>query len=333
MKTFSCVLLSLAAFLSVLQGCASQDATKTGDNSMNPNIVFATYAVDRSEVNSALRLTESLRTFGGQFAQAPLWIVAPDDLEITDALQSDFRRLGITLLRAGAPDSIRWLYYADKPYAAAAAEQAADGKAAVLAWMDNDAIILDEPSELNLGDSLCLAYRPVMHNRSGSLYGEPPDPFWARIYEKLELNDDQLFPMVTPADQQKIRAYFHCGLVAVRPERGILRRWAQDFETLANDSVLTGMCKQDEVKRIFLHQTALTGSVLHLVKNNEMAELSDRYNYPLFFKHFYGALKEYDDLSDIVLARVHLNPVLVSNDWPQLLKGPADRIAWLKDHI
>ena len=332
MKRLSYLLLTAAVLFVFLAGCASKESTK-GDHKMNQTTIFATRAMEPLQVANAIRLAESLRTFGGSLSQAPVWVVAHEAVEITPVQESEFKRLGITLLRVAPPDSLSWLYYADKPYAAAVAEQAAEGKAAVLVWLDNDSIFLTEPTELLLADSLCLAWRPVMHNRSGALYGEPPNPFWARIYERLSLTDDMLFPMVTPADQQKIRAYFNCGLMAVRPERGVLRRWAQDFEILGSDSTLAAMCRADETKKIFLHQTALTGAILHLVKQVEMIPISDRYNFPLFFEKVYGGVQTYTDLNDVAMIRVDFNPALVSKDWPALLSGPADRIDWLKEHI
>jgi len=98
--------------------------------------------------------------------------------------------------------------------------------------MDEDTIIMQEPSELALNDQIDFAYRPVMHNRSGSLASKPPGSFWNRVYELLNLNPDQLFSIVTPADHQTIRAYFNAGLLAVRPERGILRGWGDAFKKL-----------------------------------------------------------------------------------------------------
>jgi len=328
------LLLWIGALLCFSAGALAAPETSDRSEAMsNQRVVFATYAGEPTQISNAMILAKSIHRFGGAYAQVPLWIVAPDDFAIAEEQTASFRTLGISLYRAGAPESIRWLFYADKPYAAAAAESLAEGKVDILLWLDDDAVVLDEPSEIAMPDSACLLYRPVMHNRSGSLYDSPPDPFWSRIYDLLKLDDNLLFPMISPADQQKIRAYFHCGFLAVRPERGILRRWAEDFATLAADSGLAAWCREDSEKRVFLHQTALTGSILHLAGRNEMVAFSDRYNYPIFFKQAYGGVIDYTDLSSAAVIRVHFNPARISPDWPQLLKGPADRIKWLQEHF
>ncbi len=297
-------------------------------------VVFGTYVESAAQLSNASRLTESLRAFGGAWRDAPVWVYMPADATIeSDEARARLRGLAAEARTSTTPEAARWFFYGGKPFAAAAAEEAAAGRFALLVWLDEDTVVFDEPREFDLAPGVSLAYCPVMHNRSGTLYGVEPNPFWSRIYERLGLSDDMLFPMVTPADEQKIRAYFHCGQLAVRPEKGILRQWARDFETLCSDSVLAAMCKADQGKRIFLHQTALTGSVLHKLQPKEMVELSARYNYPIFFERQYGAAKPFRTITDVVTIRCLHSAERLGPNWPAELEGPADRIAWLKERL
>jgi hypothetical protein len=169
-----------------------------------------------------------------------------------------------------------------------------------------------------------------MHNRTGVKYDRSPNDFWRRIYDRLSLTDEMLFPMVTPADDEKIKAYFHCGLIAVRPQRKILRRWADDFKTLYTDSELAAMCRADVEKRIFLHQTALTGSILHTLTKDEMHQLSERYNYPVFFEKQYGGTKTFDSIERAVTVRCLVSEEKMGRDWYTRLNGAPEKIAWLR---
>jgi hypothetical protein len=312
---------------------AADNSPQRSPEMTDQHCIFATFAGYPGQLPDIVRQAESLREFGGRFADSPVWLVAPEDLEISGEWIDKLAQVGVELHRSKAPEAARQFFYGDKVYAAAAAEQAAQSKAAILVWIDPDTIFLGEPSEVELKSGQALAYCPVMHNRSGTPYGAEPDEFWSRIYELLELSDDQLFPMVTPADQQKIRAYFHCGLLSLRPERGILRRWAEDFERLYTDSAIIAMCQADRTRAIFLHQTPLTGAILHLVQRNEMAPFSEAYNYPIFFKRHWGGLREYDDIRSAVMLRVVIDFSKVGPDWDRELKGPPEKIAWLKGHI
>jgi hypothetical protein len=139
--------------------------------------------------------------------------------------------------------------------------------------------------------------------------------------------------MTTPADRQVINAYFNAGLLVVRPERGILRGWGEGFRELCRDPELTAMCRESVDNRIFLHQTALVGAVLHRLSRDEMIELPDTYNYPMFFKRMYGAKSEFDSLGDVVTLRYDVYFRNPEPDWADQLKGPSQQLEWLKGHL
>jgi len=297
---------------------------------MTANSIIGTHANDADTLSDARRLLSSLRTFGGSLANTVLWIAGPVECEA--GLDWD-RTEGWAAVGCRPPDDLQWLPYSEKPFAAAAAEERASGQSAVFVWMDADTIVLDEPAELLLEPRCQLAYCPVMHNRSGSLHGQPPTEYWRLIYEELSLRDDELFPMLTRADQQMIRAYFHAGLIAVRPEKGILRRWARDFERLARNETLADMCRRDRTCAVFLHQAALVGAVLHSVSRNEMHEFSTRYNYPILFHRQYKSVHPFDSIEHIVTARLVISLDQLGPEWCDELKGPKDKLEWLKQNV
>ena len=298
---------------------------------------IGTYAEDTNALLNVVRLTESVRTFGGRLANTPIWLYVPDavavevlsDTTTTQKLEAS----GVVIRTVKAPVEVGRFFYGYKPFAAAEAESLAAGEKVILIWMDDDTVVLSEPLQLLLDSAHVFAYRPVMHNRSGSLYDQPPSPYWSRILELLSVSDNLLFPMISVADRQKIRTYFNCGLIAVRPERGILARWAEDFLKLSRDSQLVEMCRQDATKGIFLHQTALVGAVLHNASRNELVELNDRYNYPAFFHKQFAAEKPFDDLTNVVTVRTEVLLKNAGPDWATELKGPATILEWLRTHL
>jgi hypothetical protein len=178
-----------------------------------------------------------------------------------------------------------------------------------------------------------LGYRPVMHQNIGSLYSEKPDEFWTRLYRDLSVPEAAVFPMKTVADGKTLRPYFNAGLLVVKPERGILRKWAGCFTVLYRDPVLVGMCGRDERTRVFLHQAALAGAILSLLSKDEMVQLSDRCNYPIFFKEMYGAEREFDTIDGVVTLRYDVYFQNPAPDWAEKLKGPAATVSWLKERL
>jgi hypothetical protein len=172
------------------------------------------------------------------------------------------------------------------------------------------------------------AYRPVMHQNIGSLYSEKPDPFWARVYQRTGVRPGLLFPMKTIADNKILRPYFNAGLLVLRPEAGVMRRWAADFELLYEDASVVEMCKIQKYK-IFLHQAALVGAVLHRVGKKDMVLLPFAYNYPLFFEKFYGSEITFDSLEDVISMKFEFDFNALPQDWNKKLKGRPEVVAWL----
>lgn len=293
-------------------------------------MVIGTYADNEGALADALRLIRSLRHFGGRYSESVVFICVPSKLL---GSADGIRQHNTEILECSAPEEFAWLPYSAKPFAAALFESHTESQPETAVWMDADTIILDEPSELTLGSECELAYCPVMHNRSGALYAHAPNEYWRRIYEVFELDDNLLFPMTTPADQQAIRAYFHVGLIAVRPARRILRQWACDFMLLAGDPKLQSLCREDRTRAVFLHQTAFTGAALQTIPKSSMRELSARYNFPVLFHRQYASVHTFDSIENVVTARVVISLGQLGPDWCGELKGPRDKIEWLKQNV
>ena len=297
-------------------------------------ITFATNPEDADGLHNVVILVESLRTFGGRFRDAPVWVFASEELRRSEKVMA--ARLGTLhaeFRSSRTPPEALPYFLARKVFAAAQAEEEAAGTSTFLVWMDTDTVVLDEPKEFILADSVSFGYRPVMHQRIGSLYAEPLDEFWSRVYATLSIPPNAVFPVTTPADNKVLRAYFNAGLLVVRPECGIFRRWAVDFTSLYEDPYFQETCRKDEFKRIFLHQVALVGAVFHQLSPPQMVLLSDRVNVPLFFKEQFGAQREFDTVQGVVTLRHESYLRNPDARWREKLKGPADRVAWLKAHF
>jgi len=297
-------------------------------------IVFATFAEKESDLARIRIMIESIRTFAGRFKDAPVWVYLTEGMlasesEHLEAIES----LGGEFWLGQAPEEAAWFYLSRKVFASAQAEGQAAGKTGILAWLDVDTVFLQEPGEFLLPKGKSLGYRPVMHRNISPLYDEPLDDFWKRAYEKMSVPESHAFPMLTVADGDKIRPYINAGCLVVRPERGLLRKWAESFSLLYKDPVLIEMCRRDERKRIFIHQVALSGAVLKHLGRGEMLELSNRINYPIFFREMFGAKRDFHDIGEAVTIRYESFFENAPPDWDKVLSGPPDRIAWLKEHF
>lgn len=247
-------------------------------------LAFATYVSDKEDLYWAAVLAESIRSFAGRFGRAPidLYLIDPDE-DLKQAASEKFGPFEVTIYNSPTPKAAKRFPYAGKAFASAQAERNAEGKAAILAWLDPDTVFVREPGHFILPDKITFGYRPVMHKLIGSLFAEPPDEFWSRLYQKLRVNSEHIFPVTAPVDGKIIRAYFNAGILVVRPERGLLRRWPDAFGELYADPFFVEQCQGDQRKMIFLHQAALAGGLLRTISREETIELPDTYNYPFFW--------------------------------------------------
>ena len=314
--------------------CIAASLCCTSRTGEQHTIIFATFAEQEAQLNNILLMAKSIRTFAGQHRNAPIWLYIPTSLgEEKFRIWEQLANFNVNIKTSETPQDAIWYYFARKVFAAAQAEAEADGRTEILAWLDEDTIVLQEPSEFILAKGKALGYRPVMHKNIGLLYTGPVDLFWSRAYNIMSVSESSLFPMVTPADGDTIRPYFNAGCMIVRPKQFTLRKWAEYFTLLYQDSVLSEMCKQDVYKRIFIHQAALTGAIVNYLARDEITQLSDRINYPIFFKQMFGSKREFNNISDVITFRhesYFRNP---APDWYEKLRGPADKITWLKEQL
>lgn len=297
-------------------------------------VVFGTFAESEEQLAHILILAESIRSFAGVYADAPIWVYLPEgSMTVDHETRLRLTELKAEVCRSSAPEAALQFYFSRKIFAADAAERRAQSFAEILVWMDDDTVILKEPHEISLDQGIVLGYRPVMHQNIGSLYSEPADSFWSRVYDVLEVPESTIFPMMTPADKVAIRPYFNAGLLVIRPETGILRKWAESFPKLYEDRILVEMCKKDVFKRIFLHQAALVGAILTTVRQEHMTELPSTFNYPLFFHDRYESKKAFESVEGITSLRYDVYFRDPEPDWKERLTGPPDLVEWLQERL
>jgi len=246
-------------------------------------LIFAFMQAYGEDERGSLLLARSLRKFGGKLAYHPLWLMMPEKLEqVSVSVFRALEELGVQVHRFEVPEEALQFPFGGKVYAAAAAEELASGQADVLAWMDSDTVFAGEPSEFVLKENISLGYRPVMLKNISSLYDEPLNAFWSFMFERCGTPTDRIFPMITTVDGVRIRPQFNAGIMSVRPEKKLLRTWRDRFEQLYKQAELEPFYQEHVLYRIFVHQTILSATLLGMLDRNEMHDLGQHINFPMF---------------------------------------------------
>jgi len=246
-------------------------------------IVFAStvHPSGPSQTNAVL-LAESIRAFAGDYSSSPIWFMIAGALETySDAFLRTASDLGVELVTYTAAPAGGRMPFLNEAYAAAHAEDLAVKNADVLVWLNGNSLVLKQPDAFLLPKGVSLGYRPVHHTLVGSYYEEPLDSFWSLIYQACKVPEDRVFPMTPHVEDVTIRPYFNAGIIATRPETGILGQWCKAFSANYDLPTLRSFYQQDPRYAIFTHQAVLSSVILTALPHNELLELPGTYNYPL----------------------------------------------------
>ena len=233
---------------------------------------FATYAAAKNDLLCNYLLTNSIKEFAGNLSDIPLLVYISSDLDVQDEIKR-FAGLNVVFSTYPKPKKLR---YAFKSAAASACET--DVKSGTVIWLDRHMIIPGPCADLLLSPPEQFAYLPVHYKLLGMSADEPINKLWDTVYKIADVDTSALFPMYTMVDNKKILPYFKGDHFSFRAEAGIMQKWDamfylltehQDMKQFLNDSV-----------RTYLHQIALTLTVLKNQNKNTLKPLPKFYGYP-----------------------------------------------------
>lgn len=218
-----------------------------------------------------LLCVESLRSFGGALAEAPVYAFAPrpghePEPPTVDALRAH----EVTYVAEPLNPDVGDLPHANKVFATAWAQK--NVEAEVLVFTDSDTVFLAEPAELRPGD-WDAAVRPVGAVNKGSTGpGHRNEDDWQTLYEALGVEARPFTETVV--ERERMRAYFNAGLVAFRREAGLGAAWRDATLRLLDSSVA-----ERAPMRRQIDQLALAGVLSDRIERVKL--LPDTYSYPL----------------------------------------------------
>ena len=246
-------------------------------------LVFAFMQAFGGDERESLLLARSLREFGGDLADSPLWMMMPEGVgQVSEGTLRALEALGVQVHRFEVPEEALHFLFGGKVFAAAAAEKAAENQADILVWMDSDTIFTGEPSEFLLETHFNLGYRPVMLKNISLLQDEPLNGFWEFIYDQCGTLDMDMFSMTTTVDETVIRPQFNAGILCVRPKKHLLQHWQENFDRLYQRPELKPFYQEHVLYYVFVHQSILAATLLQRLTKDETKDLGVRINLPMF---------------------------------------------------
>ena len=240
---------------------------------MNAGTIFLTVASVNNLIPVRLMI-DSLRSFGGDLADSPVWVFATD-LATVPGLEEGHTRL----YSLSVPDPVAGYLFGKIVAACARAEELAPSGTRSLVFIDPTCLVVQPPLLFGLGSAFDAAFRPVHLRNVGLSPSEPLDPFWKGIYSAVGV--DEIHTTVTSfVDRQLLRAYYNSHSFAVDPALGLMHRWYDLFLGLVGDDLFQSTACADEDHQVFLFQALLGTLVATMVEPGRLCLLPETYNYP-----------------------------------------------------
>jgi hypothetical protein len=204
---------------------------------MGPSVTFVCCVESGSLEALTVRLVESLRRFGGRFAQAPFYAVTPRfGPPLARETHACFARNQVHYVRRNFPSRYGWFKFLNKPLAVNFVEQQAQTD--VICWLDSDLLFLSEPDALDMTDVDFVATASDKEMGSSGP-GDPYEPLWVELCRAVGLQVDDLPWFETTVDQQRIRAYWNGGFFAYRRSYRMGREYLTTCERLLDARLRT----------------------------------------------------------------------------------------------
>jgi hypothetical protein len=187
-----------------------------------PNCSFV-LSVERGKLESqAVLLAESLREFGGGYANCPVYAVSPRPSQaVSEACRAKLKALGVQVIVEDLLSQNET--YGPTARLAACSWAEKNLTSEILVSLDNDAFFAAEPDFRLRG--IDFFARPVdFKGICSSGEGDPLDRYWRTISRHLDVDYEQIPWVETTVDQVFVKASYNGGMVAVRREIGLFQK-------------------------------------------------------------------------------------------------------------
>lgn len=259
--------------------------------------------------SQTVRMLESLRRWGGQFANASVFAVTPRfGSPIAHKTRRAFDKLHVEYLRFHEKSRYSWNKFLNKPHALVAVEKRTTSKC--IAWLDSDLLILGAPDKLifNEGEDF-LACAP--DKNIGTTGPESPfEPYWQEVCNCIGIDIEALPWIRTEQEGEAIRLYWNSGVFAYRRSTGFAEHYLQTCIQLFNSRIAS-----QESGFFFNDQIALG---LTMVKTEiPWRALPYSHNYAMGSKTH----KDWYSEDQLKSARIiHYHDAMWPHFWPEFIK-------------
>ena len=276
---------------------------------IKPSITFVCCVESGALENYTVRMVESLRRWGGVFANSSIFAVTPRfGPPLSPKTHQAFEKFKVEHIFYCPRNPYSWNKFMNKPYALLAVEERS--KSECIGWLDSDLIFLGEPSQLILNNREdFLACTPDSCGATTGL-DDPLDPFWREVCQAISVNIEDLPWVITEVEGKRIRLYFNSGVFVYRRSTGFAKQYLQTCIRLMDTRLAS------QADEIFFHDQTLLGLTMFKM-GLQWRSLPHSLNYGMGGK---GLSKQISE-EEIKAARIiHYHNAMWPEYWPKFMK-------------
>lgn len=226
--------------------------------SKKPDITFVCCIESGSLELQTIRMVESLRRWGGRFANVPVYAVSPRlSPPIAKSTRLALKKFGVEHLSFQTQNKYSWYKFLNKPLSLATVEKIATTEC--IGFLDSDILIVDEPNELELSASESVTACASDKNVGTSGLGDSSEPYWKEVCQHLELNIEDLPWVQTELEKERIRLYWNSGIFSYRRLTGLGEKYFNTVIKLLDAGI------SSQKTKIYFHEQMSLG--LAVTKN------------------------------------------------------------------
>jgi len=221
-----------------------------------------------------LLLAESLRRFGGRWADVPMIAVkARRGPALATAIVKRLEQLDVQLVDKLLNDGAPWWDHANKAAAIRYAERHVSTRC--VTWMDGDMVVLREPEEFAPAPGTEFIARAGEGYDVASSGSDNKADYWCRICTVFGLRFEEFVDILSWPDRKRIKSYWQSGIFTYLRETNLGAQYYEVFARMLRTplaSKLTGIFHTDQVS------LALTVQLLKLRCSQYDPRMNFNYN-------------------------------------------------------
>jgi hypothetical protein len=203
------------------------------ENTLKHSVAFIICSEKGELEKKSLLFAKSLRNFGGVLKDAPIYSVAPrKGKNISEKTLNIFRELNVNHQYLNLNTKYSTYAFANKIEACTYFEKQLTED--LLIFCDSDQLILGGLDELLLKDE-SLAMQYVAIKGIGSNGKDNNAEYWKELYKLTNVKTQHY---ITLPDNQQILQYFNSGLIVVKRNLGLFKKWNKNFDLVMQSQLI-----------------------------------------------------------------------------------------------